>query len=112
MYEVKWDAGRLPGTVEAQAFSYETYKLAFDKADASVNWLFKQQSAPGEQPKVATPADVVGLDQLNKTQAALENARREVADLRWKLFAIWSVNMPLLKMDKDADAIVMTGNQD
>ncbi|KAK3378963.1 hypothetical protein B0T24DRAFT_694239 [Lasiosphaeria ovina] len=64
--------------------------------DTGVNWLFKQQSAPGEQPKVATPADVVGLDQLNKTQAALENAQREVASLRWKLFAIWSVDVGLV----------------
>ena len=72
-----------------QKFSDEAYKLAFEKTDAGANWLYKQESSPSEEPKIATATDIADLDQMNLNQAALENVQREIADLRWKLFAIW-----------------------
>lgn len=72
-----------------QKFSDEAYKLAFERIDAGTTWVWKKESGPEESVSVPSAEDINKLDTLNMNQAAVDIVKREIADLRWRLFAIW-----------------------
>ena len=78
------------GDVESlQKFADEAYKLSYQQLDPGTTWFWKTQSDPEDTPKTASPEEIKKLDELNMKQTALDNLKREIGELRWKIFALW-----------------------